>query len=61
MNSDDALRRLTECRDDIDEVDIRILKLLTTGTPVKAANDGRVVFAEYLLATGNTIVIEHGG
>jgi murein DD-endopeptidase MepM/ murein hydrolase activator NlpD len=32
-----------------------------TGTPVYAPNAGRVVFAEYLLMTGNTIVIEHGG
>ena len=31
------------------------------GTPVKAPNNGRVVFAEYLLNTGNTVVIEHGG
>ncbi|MCL1810454.1 MAG: M23 family metallopeptidase [Clostridiales bacterium] len=31
------------------------------GTPVKAPNGGRVVFAEYLLNTGNTVVIEHGG
>jgi len=31
------------------------------GTPVKATNDGRVVLAEYLLNTGNTVVIEHGG
>ena len=31
------------------------------GTPVKAPNDGRVVLAEYLLNTGNTLVIEHGG
>ncbi|NLW78974.1 MAG: M23 family metallopeptidase [Ruminococcaceae bacterium] len=31
------------------------------GTPVVAPNNGRVVLAEYLLNTGNTIVIEHGG
>jgi murein DD-endopeptidase MepM/ murein hydrolase activator NlpD len=31
------------------------------GTPVYAPNAGRVVFAERLLNTGNTIVIEHGG
>lgn len=31
------------------------------GTPVNAPNGGRVVFAEYLLNTGNTAVIEHGG
>lgn len=31
------------------------------GTPVLAPNAGRVVLAEYLLNTGNTIVIEHGG
>lgn len=30
------------------------------GTPVKAAGGGRVVFAEYLQLTGNTVVIEHG-
>ena len=34
MNSDDALRRLTECRDDIDEVDIRILELLNERTSI---------------------------
>ena len=31
------------------------------GTPVWAPNNGRVVFAEYLLNTGYTAVIEHGG
>jgi murein DD-endopeptidase MepM/ murein hydrolase activator NlpD len=31
------------------------------GTPVRAPNAGRVVMAERLLNTGNTIVIEHGG
>jgi murein DD-endopeptidase MepM/ murein hydrolase activator NlpD len=31
------------------------------GTPVFAPNNGRVVMAERLLNTGNTIVIEHGG
>lgn len=31
------------------------------GTPVVAPGAGRVVFAEYLLNTGNTVVIEHGG
>lgn len=30
------------------------------GTPIKASNAGRVVFAEYLQLTGNTVVIEHG-
>jgi chorismate mutase-like protein len=34
MNSDDALRRLIECRDDIDEVDIRILELLNERTSI---------------------------
>lgn len=32
-----------------------------TGTPVKAPGAGRVVFAQYLLNTGNTVAIEHGG
>ncbi|MCL2436755.1 MAG: M23 family metallopeptidase [Clostridiales bacterium] len=32
-----------------------------TGTPVYAPNHGRVVLAEFLMHTGNTIVIEHGG
>jgi len=32
-----------------------------TGTPVAAPNHGRVVLAEYLLNTGFTIAIEHGG
>jgi len=31
------------------------------GTPVAASGGGRVVLAEYLLNTGNTVVIEHGG
>lgn len=31
------------------------------GTEIQAPNNGRVVFAEYLLNTGYTIVIEHGG
>ncbi len=31
------------------------------GTPVAAANSGRVVRAEYVIYTGNTVVIEHGG
>lgn len=31
------------------------------GTPIVAPGAGRVVLAEYLLNTGNTIVIEHGG
>lgn len=31
------------------------------GTPVPASNRGRVVLAEYVIYTGNTIVIEHGG
>ncbi len=31
------------------------------GTPIVAPNAGRVVLAEKLLNTGNTIVIEHGG
>lgn len=31
------------------------------GTPVQAPAAGRVVFAGYLLNTGNTLVIEHGG
>ncbi len=30
------------------------------GTPVKAANDGRVTLAEYTPAFGNTVVIDHG-
>ena len=32
-----------------------------SGTTVLAPNNGRVVFAEYLLNTGNTLVIEYGG
>ncbi len=30
------------------------------GTPVKATNNGRVLIADYLIETGNTVVIEHG-
>ncbi len=31
-----------------------------TGAPVMASNDGRVLIADSLIETGNTIVIEHG-
>lgn len=31
------------------------------GAPVSAPNGGRVVYADFLLSTGNTLVIEHGG
>ena len=31
-----------------------------TGTPVKAANGGRVVLATMLYASGNTVLIDHG-
>lgn len=30
------------------------------GTPVAAANNGKVLFSEYIALTGNTILIEHG-
>lgn len=30
------------------------------GVPVMASNSGRVLIAEYLIQTGNTIIIEHG-
>jgi len=30
------------------------------GTPVYASNDGKVVLAEYLYLTGNTVMIDHG-
>lgn len=30
------------------------------GTPVKAVNNGRVLFADYMIGTGYTIIIEHG-
>lgn len=30
------------------------------GVPVMAANNGRVLIAEYLIQTGNTVIIEHG-
>ena len=32
----------------------------SSGTPVIAANHGRVVLAEYLHLTGNTIIVHHG-
>lgn len=35
--------------------------LADTGTTVITPNAGRVVFAEELMNTGNTVVIEHGG
>ena len=31
------------------------------GTAIIAPNSGRVIMAEHLLNTGNTLVIEHGG
>lgn len=30
------------------------------GTPVKAVNHGRVLFADYMIGTGYTVIIEHG-
>ncbi|HPU21371.1 MAG TPA: M23 family metallopeptidase [Thermoclostridium caenicola] len=30
------------------------------GTPIVATNNGRVLIADYLIETGNTIIIEHG-
>ncbi|MBP1557939.1 MAG: peptidoglycan DD-metalloendopeptidase family protein [Oscillospiraceae bacterium] len=30
------------------------------GTPVAAANSGKVIFAEFIALTGNTVCIEHG-
>lgn len=30
------------------------------GVPVMASNNGRVLIAEYLIQTGNTVIIEHG-
>ena len=30
------------------------------GTPVMASNNGRVLLTEYLIGTGNTIILEHG-
>lgn len=32
----------------------------STGTPVPAANAGRVIFAQYIQMSGNVVVIEHG-
>ncbi|MEG1651099.1 MAG: M23 family metallopeptidase [Oscillospiraceae bacterium] len=30
------------------------------GTPVKASNAGKIIFADFLAVSGNTVVIEHG-
>ena len=32
-----------------------------TGTPVHAGGAGKVMLAEFLLNTGNTVIIDHGG
>jgi len=32
----------------------------TTGTPVKAIEDGRVIFSEWTTETGYVIIVEHG-
>ena len=37
-------------------VDIAVVE----GTPVPASNRGQVVFADFVIMTGNTVVIEHG-
>lgn len=34
---------------------------IAEGTPIVAPANGKVLFSEYLLNTGNTMVIEHGG
>ncbi len=34
---------------------------IAEGTPVPASNRGQVVFADFVIMTGNTVVIEHGG
>ena|GEM_PF-1243984 len=34
---------------------------VSRGTPVHAGNAGKVLLAEFLLNTGNTVVIDHGG
>ncbi len=31
-----------------------------TGTPIYATNTGKVIFADHLILTGNTVVIDHG-
>ena len=54
-------RTYTHAGQDIDQqVHLRFDLASTANAPIKAANDGRVVFAEYLGIYGNCVVIDHG-
>ena len=43
----------------IDEKHFAVDVAVETGTPVKAAADGTVIFAEWTAATGHVIILEH--
>ena len=54
------LRSSTHRKQPSEEPTLRVDLKAPTGTPIEAANSGRVVLAEELFFSGNTIIIDHG-